>query len=314
MCWTKIRTRCGLASRARVRAPGLIKCATISLAQTGTILALPLVLSACASAPLERTGSLGSYDNMTSSEGVVTKSLIKVSKHEVLAAKTVRIVPTTFSASVAQAKLTDLQRKLVSNTVDRALCIGLSDHLVVVNSGEPADLTVHAVVTHVESTNEVAAGASKVAGIVPAFFSLGFPVPVPRIPIGLGSLSVEADARGPANDQKAAMVWARGADSITSQPKVSAASDAYDLATSFGEDFSKLLNTGETPFGHPPSIPSMQKIGSSLGAAPKNSACDAFGRSPGVVGMVGGGLGLPPEWSDKGGPNEVVPGPAEIRN
>ena len=159
---------------------------------------------------------------------------------------------------------------------------------------------MRAMVTHVEPTDEIAAGASKVAGIVPSFLNLGYPVPVPRIPIGLGSLSVEADARGPDNAQKAAMVWARGADAVTSEPTVSAASDAYDLASSFGDDFSKLLRKGETPFGSPPSMPSMQQLSSSLGAAPKYAACEAFGRGPGVAGFAGSALGLPPEWSDKG--------------
>lgn len=101
--------------------------------------------------------------------------------------------------------------------------------------------------------------------------------------------------------QKAAMVWARGADAVTSKPKISAASDAYELASSFGEDFSKLLKTGETPFGSSPSLPSMQQLNSSLGGAPKYVACEASGRGAGVAGLVGGSvLGLPPEWSDKG--------------
>lgn len=59
-------------------------------------------------------------------------------------------------------------------------------------------------------------------------------VPVPRIPIGLGSLSVEAEARDPRGNQNAAMVWGRGADSFTSAARVSSDGDAYDLATEFG--------------------------------------------------------------------------------
>jgi Protein of unknown function (DUF3313) len=271
-----------------------------NLTTTFVTFGLLLLLSACASAPLEQAGLLGSYDDMTASDGIFTKSRIKVRKVDVLAAKTVRIVPTAYSAKAVQVKFTDEQRRLVSNSIDRALCVGLSDRFVVVSSNEPADLTVRVMITRVEPTDEIAAGASKVAGIVPSFLSLNYPVPVPRIPIGLGSLSVEADARGPDNAQEAAMVWARGADVVTSKPKVSAASDAYDLASSFGDDFSKLLRTGETPFGGSPSMPSMQQLNSSLGGAPKYVACEAFGRGPGVAGFAGSALGLPPEWSDKG--------------
>jgi hypothetical protein len=131
------------------------------------------------------------------------------------------------------------------------------------------------------------------------FLSLGFPVPVPRIPIGMGSLSIESEARDARGEQKAAMVWARAADSLTSTARVSAAGDAYDLASAFGDDFSKLLVTAETPFNKGPSLPTMQRMTSSLGGAPKNAACDAFGRA-GVQGLVGSRLGAAPEWIDEG--------------
>jgi hypothetical protein len=232
--------------------------------------------------------------------GALTKSLLRVSKGDVLAAKTVRIVPTTFSPQAVPADFSEQQRKLVLNAVDRSLCVGLSDRLRVVSPGETADLTVHATITHAESTDKVAAGISKVASIVPSALNVHVPVPVPRLPIGLGSLTVEAEALDRNNQQKAALIWAREADSITSRPRLSETSDAYDLAAEFGEDFGTVLTTGESPFGKVPSIPSIHKMGSKLGAALKNVACEPFGRSPGIAGMIGSSLGLPPEWTDQG--------------
>lgn len=258
-----------------------------------------VVLSGCASAPLTRSGSLSSYDSMVPSDGVLAKSLVRVSKDDVLAARTVRIAPTTF-AQAASPALSQEQRVLVGNAVDRALCIGLSDRFQVVAPGQPADLTTRVVVTQASPTNELAAGASKVVSAVPA--ALGVPAPIPRLPVGLGSLSLEAEAQDGTGRQQAAMVWARGANSFTNSPTVSSAGDAYELAGSFAGDFSQMLITGETPFGKAPSLPSFDKIGASLGGKPKYQACAAFGRAPGVVGMVAGGLGLPPEWSDKGAP------------
>ena len=96
------------------------------------------------------------------------------------------------------------------------------------------------------------------------------------------------------------MVWARAADSLTSTARVSTAGDAYDLASVFGEDFSRLLVTGETPFNGRLAMPSMQRVRSSLGGQPKHVACDAFGRG-GVQVLVGGRLGAAPEWIDDGG-------------
>jgi hypothetical protein len=127
------------------------------------------------------------------------------------------------------------------------------------------------------------------------------PIPgPPRIPIGMGGLAVEAEALDHNGHQMAAMVWARGADAFTIKPKVSEDGDAYTLAKAFGDDFSRLLVTGASPFKQLPHLPSANAIKATLGAAPKEAACDAFGRGPGVVGLVGDAVGLPPEWTDKG--------------
>jgi hypothetical protein len=265
------------------------------------VVAMAMVpLSGCATAPMTQGSSLSSYDSLTPSDGVLTKSLVRVNKDTVLASKTIRIIPTTFAATAAPA-LEDKQRILVANAVDRSLCLGLSERFEVVDAKAPADLTVHAVVTQATATDEVAAGASKVVSIVPA--ALGIPAPVPRLPIGLGSLTLESEALDTMGKQQAAMIWARGADSFTTSAMVSKAGDAYELAASFGGDLSGLLVTGNSPFGKLklPNAPSLQKIGASLGGKPKYVACEAFGRGS-VAGMIAGRVGMPPEWSDKGAP------------
>lgn len=256
-------------------------------------------MAGCAAAPLTEGGSLSSYADLKPANGKITKSMLRIDKDEVLAAKTAKIVPTRFSEAAARVKFTDQQRKLIGNAIDRSLCLGLSERFGIVPPWAPADLTIHAVVTDATVTDEVAAGASKVVGFIPAALSLGVPVPVPRIPIGLGSLSVEAEAQGPTGDQKAAMIWARGANSVTDKAQISTAADAYNLASSFGGDFSQLLVTGKNPFDQV-SLPSMQKIGAALGSKPKNPVCETFGRSPGIKGMAGDALGMPPEWTDDG--------------
>lgn len=242
--------------------------------------------------------SLTSRDDLTPSNGMLAKSMIHVSKDDVLAARTVRITPAVF-APAASPQLSDKQRRLVANAINRAVCVGLSERFQVVGAGQPADLITHAVITQAAPTDEVAAGTSKAVSVVPAV--LGVPAPVPRLPIGLGSLTVEAEAQDQAGRQQAAIIWARGASAFTNAPTVSTAGDAYDLAKSFGSDFSQMLVTGETPFGHAPHLPTLDRIGSSLGGKPKYAACEAFGRDPGVTGLFATRLGLPPEWSDKGG-------------
>jgi len=262
----------------------------------GLVLAASL-LSGCATAPMTRGSLLSSYDNLTPSEGVLTKSLLHVNKDEVLAATTAKIVPTRFSET-ASPSLSEKQRNLIANAINRSLCIGLGERLRIVDANQLADLIIFAQVTHATPTDEVAAGASKVASVVP--MALGVSAPVPRLPIGLGSLTLEAEARTASGTQQAAMIWARGADSFTSTPRVSPAGDAYDLANAFGGDFSTLIVTGSSPFGKLPNPPSLQAIGAALGGKPKHPACETFGKNPGVVGLIAGRVGLPPEWSDDG--------------
>lgn len=264
------------------------------------ILAIVSLLPACASAPLVQGLTLSSYDDLAPSDGMITKSYIHVNKETVLAAKTINIVPATFSATAAP-KLTDQQRSLVANAVNRALCVSLSDRFEVVTPGTPADLTVRAVVTQATETDEIAAGLSVAASVGSHFVDMGAPVPIPRIPIGLGNLSVEAEAIDSFGQQQAAMLWGRGATALFSSPKASKASDAYDLAAAFGDDFGYLLVKGKSPFGGvDPNLPSWQKINSAVGLAPKYAACESFGRSPGLIGVVGNQIGLPPEWTDDG--------------
>jgi hypothetical protein len=260
-------------------------------------------LSGCASAPLVEGGSLSSYQGLTPSDSKlkITKSRLLVNQQQVLAAKTINIVPTALPPTVAPT-LSNKQRTLIANAVDRALCVNLSDRFNVVTPDVPADLTVRAAVTRVKETNEVTAGLSAAASIGSSFVDMGtnVPIPVPRIPIGMGSLSIEAEAVDSSGQQQAAMLWGRGATMFFSSPKVSKASDAYDLADKFADDFAALLVKGKSPFkGTGIDIPSWQKVKSTMGFAAKYAACERYGRYPGIKGFVGEKMALPPEWTDR---------------
>ena len=105
-----------------------------------------MLLSGCASAELDRAGSLSSYVGLQRSDGILTHSEIMVNTDNVLSAKTVKIVPTIFAQVPANVVFSSQQRRLVANAIDRALCMGASARLKVVGPTERADLTVHAVV------------------------------------------------------------------------------------------------------------------------------------------------------------------------
>jgi hypothetical protein len=269
------------------------------------------LLPACATVPLTETGSLSSYERLQPSDGLLTKARVSVDKEAVLGARTVRIVPTTFSPATATTRLSEADRRLVANAVDRSVCIGLSDRFHIVPPPHTADLTVHVSIASILPTDEVAAAATKVIDVGQSIVTntgvveSSVPIPSLRVPIGLGGIALEAEAADPTGYQRAAMLWARGANSFFGTTRVSPVGDAYELAANFGDDFSELLVSGEDPFRTKmPSLPAMHRLNSMFGGSAKEAACEAFGRV-GVTDMLAGSFGLPPGWTDTGSQSDA---------
>ncbi len=266
-------------------------------------LALPLslVVAGCASVPMKEAGTLTSYANLGAPEGRLGKKRLYVDGQYLAAVKTASIIPTTFASNAASRVKSQADRSLVSNALDRALCVALSEKYQMVPAGRPADLMIRSVITNVVPTNKTMAGIAT-AVTVGGGFALPTDVPfvsVPRLPIGLGGLAVEAEAVDSGGVQRAAMVWARGANSIQDDPRYSEVGDAYGLASTFASDFSEILITGKEPKMLNISLPSRHKVRSWLGGKPKYAACESFGRMPGIFGAAAANFGLPPQWTDK---------------
>ncbi len=280
-------------SRPRLGSTIQLGCRPIASA----LLSLSLLsLLGCAAVPLEQANSLASYDGLASNNGLLTKANYKVSSGDLGAARTIYIEPTKVSAAAALSIKKSSDRALVANVISRALCIGVSDRFEVVSTKEDADLVVHATITQIVPTNATMAGLSTAASLGASVFSS---VPVPRLPMGLGGLSVEAEATMRDGKQAGAMVWAKGTNFVTTNARISQIGDAYSLAASFGDDFSKMLVNGKTPFKGLPKIPSGQRIKSGFGGKPKYPACEIFGRSPGLKDFAASQVGMPPSWTDK---------------
>src|ERR1700754_1706805 len=130
--------------RVIIRAISLInrRCGngTMRLPRTA-LMSVALALGGWAAAPLERAGSLRSYDRMSDANGLVTRSQIRVNKKDLLAAKTIRIASTVFPARV-DVPLTEKARRLVANAISRELCLRLSERFRIVAVEDDADLTV----------------------------------------------------------------------------------------------------------------------------------------------------------------------------
>ncbi|WP_312407979.1 DUF3313 domain-containing protein [Rhizobium sp.] len=255
---------------------------------------MPL-LTACTSVPLKEGGTLSSYSRLSSEKGTLSKRRTYVDSAALSPLRTATIIPASFTHQAATRVESIDDRRMVANILDRALCISLSDRFEMVPYGQVADMTVRAVVTDLVPTDKVAAGAS--AALT---FGTGFALPIaaPRLPIGLGGIAVEAEAVDHSGNQLAATVWARGANSISNTPRVSQVGDAYTLAATFGNEFSKLIVDGQDRNGSGLSLPSAHRVQSWFGGTPKHAACETFGRSPGLVGLIASRIGAPPKWTD----------------
>jgi hypothetical protein len=255
-----------------------------------------IIMSGCASVPLKEGGTLSSYAQLSPAKGKFTKSRTFVDAKGLAAVKTVAIVPTTFSFAASSQITAEKDRALVSNALDRAICVALSDKYRIAAAGQPADMTVRTVITDLVPTDKTMAGVSTAVSLGT---NLVLPVGVPRLPVGLGGLAVEAEAVDSTGVQRAAAVWSKGANSLTDSARVSEIGDAYGLASDFANYFSRILLTGKVSDGLDISLPSGHRIKSALGGKPKYAECDAYGRSRGLQGMVADQFGAPPEWTDK---------------
>lgn len=281
---------------------------------TAVVLCATFGVSGCSHDPLPRAGVLSSYDSMKPQPGVFTKSEVRSDRNVLKAAKTASIVPIGFTASASNSGLTLDQQALVSNATNRALCNELSRQFHMVAPGQPADLKITGAITYVKETDAVAAGVSKIGSTAVSFAS-PLPIPLKRLPMGMGGLMLEAEARTPTGEQAAAIIWARDADVFTSKPRVSAAGDAYDLASEFSRDFSRQLRIQKfeiSPAAVLDFIPSSADVAYAIDGTPKAEACAAYGNGPGIVGQVAGGFGAPPEWTDDAGRTPARPKPAPV--
>jgi hypothetical protein len=260
------------------------------------LLPLALMAAGCATVPTQTAGTLTTYSHLGEQKGMLSKSRNYVDAAALASVKTVRIVPTTFAQSASSRVNAQADRALIANALDREVCVALSDKFQIVSPNTAADLTVRTVVTDVVPTDKTAAGVSTAVTLGSGAV---LPIGIPRLPLGLGGLAVEAEAIDSNGIQRAAMVWARGANSIMDNPRVSEVGDAYGLATKFGSEFSRMLVRRKEPEGLDLTLPSGQRVKSWLGGEPKYAACEAFGRAPGLTGLVAGKVGAPPEWTDK---------------
>jgi hypothetical protein len=167
-------------------------------------LALSSLVSGCAESDLTQTGALSSYDQLRPADGLVTKSMVKADRDRLKTIRSVHFAGLDYALVAQTPGLSDAERQLIRTALNRSLCNQLAAHFTIVPSEADADLTINGAITLAKSTNSVAASASAVTSAATTVL-LYTPLPA-RLPIGMGSLSIEAEARDAKGSQVAAMV------------------------------------------------------------------------------------------------------------
>ena len=244
---------------------------------------------------LAHGGALSSYEGLAPAHNLQTRAEWRADVEALKAAQTARIAPVTVQPAGAE-HVTAQQSALIANELARTLCARLGSHFRMVPFRSPADLTVHATITSIRPTNTYAASASMGARVVASV--VGSPV-APRVPVGLGALSAEAEAVDRGHVQRAALVWDRSANALLTRARVSHIGDAYQLAAAFAGDMARLVITGEDPL-RDLTLPAVRH------KAPQ-AACGIYGRGE-RSGYVSGFFGVAPEATDQGaGPDKPSP-------
>ena len=198
------------------------------------MLVATLGLAACASVPSQRPGAFAPEHPLTS---VADKRHRQVEQY--VDRRALRNTPQIALPQVRLAdgahgdRISPQQAALVANHAARSTCLGLAPHARLQPDTAAGAIDTQLVVTAIEPTSGAAAGASSV---------VDYFVPGPaRLPVGLGGLAVEAELRDPQAGQLALVKWARGANAVADNARLSPIGDAWQLAGRFGKEFARLL-------------------------------------------------------------------------
>jgi Protein of unknown function (DUF3313) len=193
------------------------------------------IIAGCSSAPkVANTKFLSDYEKLSSHKEKKHYSDSRfVDKPAVENAKSLGLARTSYSDIVLPEGITQNQISIIANNIDRELCVGFSSYFEIVDEEQTADLNVRSNLTAIRATGKGMAAMSAIAGnIAPVWV---------RPPAGLGALAAEAELLDNKKQQRAAIVWTRGARSINEGESISSIGDAYQLADTFAADFIKLV-------------------------------------------------------------------------
>jgi Protein of unknown function (DUF3313) len=192
-------------------------------------------MAGCSTAPkVANTKFLSDYEKLSSHKEKKHYSDRRfVDTANIENAKSISLTRTEYADVVLPESINQNQIGIIANSIDRELCIGFSSYYEIVDEGQTADLNLRSNLTAIRATGKGMATLSAIAGnVAPVWI---------RPPAGLGALAAEAELLDSTKQQRAAIVWTRGARSLNEGESISSIGDAYQLADTFAADVIKLV-------------------------------------------------------------------------
>jgi hypothetical protein len=257
-----------------------------------SVFALAL-LSGCASAP---------KDNRISLQSDKPLQLVKDENHLRIeqyvnqdAMRNIQLlrVPRYQIAEGAYAQpINDKQASIVANHAARSLCKELAPYIALTDEDREDAARLQIAINTIKPTGTGSAAISSLLSFV-------VPGPISRLPSGLGGLAAEVELRQPNGEQVFVTRWARGANSVMDDARLSSIGDAWQLANDLGNDVATpLLDTDSQRNGLQRNKLSNEQIDAN------RELCD---RSYGTLRIAARGAGFLLPMS----PESMDPGPPE---
>ena len=206
------------------------------------LLALPLMLGACATAETTQSGFLSDYSRLEPRTDVVRAKVGQFRDEELInSIRSVWIEPTVLAGDIAEG-FSDEEKEIITREIDRRICFALSSRFAIAVEATPESGRLRSAASRIGATNAVGSSASAVAN----FFIPG-PIGV-RVPGSTGGLAAEAELLTPDGRQAAAIVWARDAQVVgTESPSLSRIGDAHQLTGAFAGMVADAVSPADAP-------------------------------------------------------------------
>jgi hypothetical protein len=204
--------------------------------------ALTLSLAACVTKPTTQSGFISDYMRLSDAtqEGAATQRQF-VDAAALAGVSRVAIAPTQLRLG-ADTAFTPAEIAPIAAEIDRQLCLELAERFEIAPEDDAAALQVSAAITGVARTG----AASSVVSAAASRFIPG-PGSV-RLPIGLGGLAAEMQARNGADGPVIGeLAWSRRAQMAMDRGSLSPTGDAHQAAEPFADAVAKLLTPNPAP-------------------------------------------------------------------